>query len=428
MVLAAVLLVAAAGVWLLVRVHGILAPFALAGVLIYLIAPLVERLHRHGLGRPWAILVSYALVGLLAGGLLALALPDLIRELVRLSDLVPTYAAGIDAAVHNLRQGGAGHLPAPVQQAAVVAVGHLQGRAESAIRSATSGLLAIVSGLLGIVLAPFLAYYLLADLPRFHDRLVTAVPPGSRPALLAYVHDLDAMLSGFVRGQLLTAATIGGLVAAAMALLHVRYALTLGFVAGLGELVPYFGPFLASLPGLALAGAHSWRLLVEVAIAYAVIQQTESAIVHPYIVGHATGLHPLTVVFALLAGGDLAGLPGLIFAVPAAGVVQVTGIHLIRAAVAWRRVAADVPPRGGGPAATGASGAGAGAMTPLRPLVPPGRSAAHADGHRDGDGTAGRIAVRDPSSPGPAGGDGPGADTGGSGGTGERHPGDGRQP
>jgi len=349
-VLAVGLVAVAMAVWLLVHVRAVLVPFILAGVLVYLVEPIVRALHVRGLGRPWAILVSYALIGLLAGLAVTVVVPDLVRELTDLGDLLPGYAVRADALARQLREGG-GRLPAPVLSAVQTGVAHLQSRGEAAIRSATSGLLAVVGGFLSLLLAPFLGYYILADLPRFHARLMTAVPPRGRPAFLAYLRDLDGMLSGFVRGQLLTAASIGALVAVAMLLLHMQYALTLGVLAGLGELVPYFGPFVGALPGLALAGAHSWRLLLEVGSAYAIIQQIESAVVHPYIVGHATGLHPLTIVFALLAGGELAGLPGLLLGVPVAGAIQVTGIHLVRAAVAWRREEALRP--GGSPGGRG---------------------------------------------------------------------------
>ncbi len=344
----------AAGIWLLIRVREVLVPFVLAGVLVYLVEPLVRRLCRRGLGRMWAILLSYCLLGLLSGLALAVIVPDLVRELTNLAGLLPGYAARADALASRLRQGGS-RLPAPLLSALQAGIASLQHRGEAIIRSATAGLLSVVGGFASLLLAPFLAYYLLAEMPRFHARLMAALPVRARPAMLAYLRDLDGMLSGFVRGQLLTVAIIGAMVALAMALLGMRYALTLGVLAGIGELIPYFGPAIGALPGLAVAGAHSWRLLLEVGLTYAAIQQIEGALVHPYIMGHATGLHPLTVVFALLAGGELAGLAGLLLAVPVAGAVQVTGIHLVRAAVAWRREPAlkPRPPRAGpGRAAT----------------------------------------------------------------------------
>jgi predicted PurR-regulated permease PerM len=369
------LALAVAVAWLLLRVRDVLTPFILAGVLAYLAAPLVERLHRRGLARPWAILVTYALAGLLLGGVLAVVVPDLVRELGRLGQLLPVYAAKADAAMRGLRAGGRGRLPEPVVRALEAGVAALQARGEAAIRSATAGVLSVIGGLVSIVLAPFLAYYLLVDLPRIRAAVLGVVPPASRPALLAYLRDLDAMLAGFVRGQLLTAASVGLLVTVAMSLLHVGYAVTLGLIAGLGELVPYFGPFLGAVPALALAGSISWHTLLYAALALAVIQQLESAVIHPYIVGQSTGLHPLTVVFALLAGGQLVGLAGLILGVPAAGAVQVTVTHLVRAVVSWRRGGREAAPE----------------LRPLGaarpPAVPPPRLAAAAergDGGADG--------------------------------------------
>lgn len=328
----------AAAIVFLYLVRPVLTPFLLAAALAYLVDPLVEALHRRGMGRPWAILATYACVGLAVAGLLLYVLPGLIGELERLSRLAPAYARRVQRLAASLQRGYRRvGLPTPVRAAVDQALVHLRESLQAALRGAVGGLLGLFGGLVSFVLAPVLAYYLLADLPRFRQGLLAAVPPVSRPACVAYLEDLDRVVSGFVRGQVLLAASVGLLVALAMWLLGVRFALTLGVLAGMGELVPYFGPVLGALPALALGALGGTGLLFKVVIALVLIQQLESAVLAPKIVAHTTGLHPLTVIFGLLAGGHFAGVAGLILAVPVLAVLKVTAAHGVRLAVVRRR-------------------------------------------------------------------------------------------
>jgi predicted PurR-regulated permease PerM len=318
--------------------RAVLAPFLLAAVLAYLLDPLVEFLHRRGLGRPWAILVAYALVGLLASAFVVFVLPGLVGELDRLSSLVPDLARRAEAAVRSAQDRYRRlDMPPPVRQVLDDAIRHAQGAALASIRSATAASLSLFGSLVSLALAPFLAYYILVDLPSFRQRLLGALPPGTRQRWVLLLRDLDRVAAGFVRGQLLIAASVGVLVAAAAWLIGLPFALTLGLTAGLGELVPYFGPILGALPALAVAASRSLRTLLETGGAFLVIQQLESAVLAPKIVGRTTGLHPLAVVFALLAGERYFGLPGLLLGVPAVAALRVVAHHALRAAVAARK-------------------------------------------------------------------------------------------
>jgi predicted PurR-regulated permease PerM len=339
---AVLLSVLAAAFGLLWLLRGILAPFALAALLAYLVGPAVERLHRHAhLPRPLGIFVAYAGLALAVGAFAVLVLPDLIAELQRLGDVLPALTGAAQRAVDRLRAGYGGlPLPPDLRAAVDAALVRIQAALLAAVRQTLGGALGLVGLALSAVLAPVLAYYLLADLPRIKLEFARLLPPSARQPVLACLADLDAVLAGWIRGQLLLAAAVGALATVALLLLRVRFAFTLGLVAGLGELVPYFGPVLGAIPALAVAATTGGLpLALEVGLAFLLIQQTESMLLAPRIVGGSVGLHPLVVIASLLVGERLGGLWGVVLAVPAAACLRVLGRHVVRALTSAR------PPR-----------------------------------------------------------------------------------
>jgi predicted PurR-regulated permease PerM len=331
----ATLAAAAATVWVF---RALLLPFLLAAVLAYLLAPAVQRLAAAGVPRPWAILLCYLGLAVLAAAFVALVLPDLVAELEALGRAVPALGVRVEAHLARVRAGYE-RLPLPpgLRAAVDAAVARATRDVEATIRQTTAGLLGWFRVLFAVALAPVLTYYALADLPRMKAGLARLLPPAARQPVLACLADLDRVLAGFVRGELLTALAVGILAAVAAAALRLRFAVTLGLVAALGELVPYLGPVLGAVPALAVAAVQGGLpLVVETGLAYLAVQQIESVVLAPRIVGSSVGLHPLLTVAVLLAGEHVGGLGGLVFAVPAAACLRVLGRHGVRALTALR--------------------------------------------------------------------------------------------
>ena len=177
--------------------------------------------------------------------------------------------------------------------------------------------------LFSLALAPFLAFYLLKDLDYFRERFVRSLPRRWRQDIIQLLRELDRVISGFVRGQVLLGLSVGALAAAASSLLGLRFAVLLGIWAGLMEFIPYVGPVLGAVPAVLSGLAQSpWRGL-QIALVFLIIQQLENAVLSPKIMGESVGLHPIGVLLVVLAGGYLAGPWGLILAVPAAALVRV---------------------------------------------------------------------------------------------------------
>ncbi|HWH72626.1 MAG TPA: AI-2E family transporter, partial [Candidatus Sulfotelmatobacter sp.] len=180
-----------------------------------------------------------------------------------------------------------------------------------------------------LLLAPFLSFYMLKDIDRFKERFVFSLPRRYRHQILALLRALDGVLAGFVRGQIILSLVVGALAAIASALLGLRYSLLLGIWAGVTEFIPYVGPVLGAVPAVLAGFAVSPLLGFEVMLAFAIIQQLENAVLSPRIMGESVGLHPLAVMFAVLAGGYLLGGWGFIVGLPVAGLIRVLWTFLV---------------------------------------------------------------------------------------------------
>lgn len=305
------------------RLRAVLTPFALALVLAYLLEPLVSLLERRQVPRAVAILTVYLALGLAAGVVWARVVPSAARELEQLARSLPEqtrrWNAAVQATLSRLRIDGVPEVARRAAQALAV-------RAEQAVEAVAARLgnlvVATLSQALNLVLTPVLAYYILKDRERLARALLELVPAARRPAVVALALEVDRTLAGVIRGQLLVSMTVGAAVAAGLALLQVPYAVVLGLLTGLLDIVPYFGPVAAGVPILALSLARSpstalWALVLLVAA-----NQLEGALLQPRVMSRTAGLHPLVVIGAVLTGAEVAGVVGMLLAVPAASVAR----------------------------------------------------------------------------------------------------------
>lgn len=324
----------AAGAWLL-TVRPIVIPLLLALAIAYLIAPAVGALEQRGLRRSSAILLVYLALAALGGTLVLRVLPSAYTELQRLGGAVPDYAAQVRSAVAaaqaRAREPG---VPRGLREGLENVLALAESRAHGLIESVVANVLTYLEWGAYLVLAPLLAYYLLRDHARFKRGALRALPRVWRAPAVELLRGVDAVLAGFVRGQLLLAAAVGALAALAAYLLGLRFALLLGVWAALAELVPYVGPIAGAVPAVLVGLLDSpWRAL-QVVVAFLIIQQIENTILAPRVMGETVGLHPLAVVLVVLLGGTVAGIPGMVLAVPLAGMARVVW------AFAYRRLAA----------------------------------------------------------------------------------------
>jgi predicted PurR-regulated permease PerM len=210
-----------------------------------------------------------------------------------------------------------------------VDVEQLLTRASSALQEGAgdvlSGLVGTVAGVgegvVDVALALMVSVYLLVDGPRFVDGSLRIVPSRERGRAVVLKDNATRVFGGYLRSQLALALIVGVAAAIGSAALGLPYALLLGVLAGLFELVPVVGSTLSAVPALLVALSMPFPKLLWVLLYFVILQQVEDHILAPRMSGQAVGLHPLAAMFALLAGVQVAGVVGGLLAVPVAGLV-----------------------------------------------------------------------------------------------------------
>jgi len=299
----------------------------------YLIYPLVRRLQsRMPLGA--AIAVVYAGIALLVILGAAFVLPALASDAQSLVREYPSIVHNAQTALADPANPVVRRLPPALRDYLgdlPAKLGILAQRygGEAASR-ALNILLSTFAVLATLVIIPVISVYLLFEAPDLLRILMDAVPPRARPRTAAVLHDLDKVLGGFIRGQLLVGATIGTLITIVLLIFRVKYGLLIGVAAGVFDIIPYVGALVAFVPATLIALFNDgWQHALIIAVLFVVIFQLEGHFIAPRIVSDSVGLSPLLVIVAILIGGELAGIGGMFLAVPVAGLFKVLAEYVM---------------------------------------------------------------------------------------------------
>jgi predicted PurR-regulated permease PerM len=181
-----------------------------------------------------------------------------------------------------------------------------------------------------MVLKPVVGFYLLRDWDDLMARLLHMLPRAWHETVESLAGECDSVIGAFLRGQFLVMLALGVIYAVGLSIVGLELALLIGLVAGIASVVPYLGTFVGVVAGLAaaLVQFQDWKAMAWVALVFAVGQVVEGYILTPNLVGDRIGLHPVAVIFAILAGGQLAGFIGVLIALPMAAVVLVFLRHI----------------------------------------------------------------------------------------------------
>lgn len=312
----------------------ILMPFAAGALLAYLGNPLVSRLMRLGLSRNWA--VSLAFFTLLIAVVVALAflIPMLWKQFIYVEAKLPALLSWVNRnAIPWLEK----HLRVDINRLDMELIGQwLSGYWTEAGAVASNVLTRVaqsslnVLGILAMVgLVPVVTFYLLLDWDDLLQRIRDLLPRHVEPVVSGLARECDEVLAAFVRGQLLVMVSLGVVYSVGLQIVGLKLALIIGMVAGLGSIIPYFG-FAIGIVSATVAAAIQFgdaRNVMMVWGVFAVGQAIEGWILQPYLVGDRIGLHPVAVIFSIMAGGQLFGFFGMLLALPVAAVIMVLLRH-----------------------------------------------------------------------------------------------------
>jgi predicted PurR-regulated permease PerM len=325
--------------WLLGQAGTGLVPFIFALVLAYLLTPLVDRLARV-MPRAVAILLVYLVVI----GILVLAgfliIPGVIAQINDFVKNSPTYFDQAQGLARDLQQQYQQlNLPPEVQttleNTVRNAAGNIGGALQAALVSTLSTVRSIFAFLAGFVVIPFFLFYVLKDKDRGKAWLTGLIPRTWQPDLRRMGSIANDILNDYIRGQLILGVVVGIATTAGLFLVGSPYWLVLGIIAGVTELIPVLGPIIGSIPGLAVAAfqPEGLPLVLKVLLVYIVVQQLENNLLVPKIQGDSVKLHPAIILLVLVIGGQVAGLIGLIVAVPVTAIIRDLYIYLYERSV-----------------------------------------------------------------------------------------------
>jgi predicted PurR-regulated permease PerM len=322
-------------VWLIAVLSPILTPFLLAGILAYVCNPLVDRLQGLGLPRLAAVLIVLLLLAGILVGLVLILTPLLAEEAGVLAARLPEALALANEKLspwlrHNL--GIKLRLdPASLGKLVTDNMNSLQGLGQHLFESIKIGGVALIGLLINLMLAPVVMFYLLVDWHRLLASIDNAIPRAWHEKAVAMAREVDLVLSQFLRGQILVMLTLAAYYSFALWIVDLPSAVSIGLLTGLLVFIPYIGFATGFLLALLVATLQFAGLgpIVAVLAIYGVGQLLESFLLTPYLVGERIGLHPLAVIFALMAFGQLFGFFGVLLALPASAALLV-GLRELR--------------------------------------------------------------------------------------------------
>jgi predicted PurR-regulated permease PerM len=317
---------------LLVYVNPVIPPLLIAIAVVYLLNPLVSALERRGVPRVAGAGIVYVLFLCIVALVVSLLVPVVTRQVTQVIEHFPDYLADGQATVRRVaaRFGQEPNFRLDADQVRQwLSAGENREtitRYLTGLRSVTTSLL---SGMLIFVIGPIIAFYLLVDLPRLRRGAMALVPPARREEISGLMEQIGQAVGGFFRGQLLVALFVGVASSIGLWAIGLPFWLLVGIVAGVFNLVPLIGPFIAG--GLAviiaLIGGEPltalWAALVLLAV-----QQVDNHLISPNVMSRTVQLHPVVVILALLVGASFAGLFGMLVIVPLVAVAKIVFLHL----------------------------------------------------------------------------------------------------
>ncbi len=333
-------MLAAIGLTIIVSVHflgPVLTPFVISMVLAYLGDPLADRLEAWGLSRALSVSVVFLTLFSLLAIMSLVIIPMLIHQLKVLINLLPVWEewlrsnvvpqlilyADVDPALFDLSE-LAKKMAGQWQQAG----GFLASIGLSVSRSSM-----VLAGVVAnLVLVPVVTFYLLRDWDKMMFHLRMMMPRNVEPLIMGLVRECDEVLGAFLKGQFMVMIALGIIYSVGLALTGLEFAILIGMIAGLASIVPYMGFVLGFSAAIVVAFFQfdsNFGLIMVVAV-FMIGQALESWILTPWLVGDKIGLHPVAVIFALMAGGQLSGFIGMLMALPMAAIIMVLLRHLHR--------------------------------------------------------------------------------------------------
>lgn len=300
-------------------IRDVIVIFLFALIIASAISPAVNILRKIKIPRVLGALIVYILALGILGFLISLAVPSIAKDIKELSSNMPKYIDDLSAQFESFKRASAKYQDIIVQlQNFLAGIGDFLRKSASNLFSTAIN---IFGGLLSFLIVLVISFYLSVQEKGVQRVLTSITPSRHRDYILNLWRRSQKKLGRWLQGQLFLGVIVGVLVYIGLSFLNVKFALLLAILAGVLEIFPYVGPVLAAIPAIILGFLQTPILGLWVLILYIIVQQLENYLIVPLVIGKVVKLNPVVVILALLVGGKLGGIPGMILAVPITAVV-----------------------------------------------------------------------------------------------------------
>ena len=305
---------------------AVLAPFLIALIISYVLNPVVNLLHGRKVPRTAAVLLIYIVFIAACVVILMNIIPMLAKQMNELNEHLPELTMRAQSMADHFNHRII--MPDSIRDGINRAVAGFEKQLSTAISDFLGNIDAVLNVMFMAMIVPFLAFYMMKDADLFEKAALEIVPRVRRKQAVRLMKDIDEALGSYIRGQFIVSLCIGVLAYIGYLIIGLPYPLLMaGFVA-LFDIIPYLGPFLGAAPALIVASTVSWKMALFVVLVNSACQTLESNVISPQVVGRTMKMHPLTIIFVLLVGGELTGIVGLILAVPVYAALKVVAQHV----------------------------------------------------------------------------------------------------
>ncbi len=306
----------------------VLKPFVIGIIIAYVFNPLVEAVIIKGSNRITAVVFVYSVVFGVLAGISYYLLPSVYKETVKLMDVLPDYAFKSKSFLDNIYIRFSRTLTPELREVIRDNIDFVQELVISQIKNLSEKCLAFFGGLINWIIALVISFYLLKDKKYFVKLIEYIVPVSMRQDAAKITGEINTVLTRFIRGQLLVSLIVGISAAIGFLLIDLNFAVLMGIITGLGNIIPYFGPIFGGIPVAIIGFMESPAKALWAVVVVIIVQQLESGIITPKIIGDSVGIHPVFIIMSLLIAGQSFGLIGLFFAVPVAAILKILAVYV----------------------------------------------------------------------------------------------------
>lgn len=299
--------------------RGFIKPILISMIIAYILSPIKKHLQNRGMPSQMSSLLAVLIIIIIIIFLLFVLIPNIVKE-------VFVIASNFDLIEESLKRYTAplDKIPAYLKGGAFSIINKAQNYIVNYLNKMFVDTISISKELPLYLLVPIFVYYFLQDEEYFKRQVMNVIPLKIRKTVIELAKEIDKVIGNYIKGQLILSIIITALTFVVLLVFKIRFPLFIAIINGFTNIIPYFGPILGFLPALLIALTESLSKAILVSIFFFVLQEVESSIIAPKVLGDSLGIHPIYIILILLVGGKFFGGIGLLLSIPIAGILKVT--------------------------------------------------------------------------------------------------------